>query len=118
MEHLELFGKELIENVRDESMDEYLMIKFGKMKSSDAKALTALISSFSSEDVKKLDKIVLDLTDRVLHNVLRMFDESGDFAIVSKKSAEPDEDIAQLSDGLSGELYGDNGWLNRFSKHH
>lgn len=28
-----------------------------------------------------------------------------------------DEDIVQLSDGLSGELYGENGWNAQFNKY-
>lgn len=41
-----------------------------------------------------------------------MFETSDDFLILSN-----DKNLAEISDGLCGELYTDDGWIGRFSQH-
>ncbi len=113
---LELFGKEFITKVMDFSLNEYQMIKTGKMRSQQAKEISSIISSFNPVDEEKIDSIVLDVIGRLMHNTLRMFEESKGFSIADKKVIPGGEDILEISDGLSGELYGENGWVEKYSK--
>jgi len=113
MEKLELFGQEFIRKIRDLSIEDYLMIKTGKMKSSDAKMVYELYALLSNSDTNKVDTIVVDIIGRALYNALRMFEESKNYTITDKRDH---EDIVQLSDGLSGELYGENGWIEKYGK--
>jgi hypothetical protein len=46
-----------------------------------------------------------------------MFEQSTDFTICEKKSIDPEDDIVELSDGLSGELYSEDGWIEKYSKY-
>jgi hypothetical protein len=116
MEKLESLGKEIIENLRDLSIEEYLAIKKGSLKSRDAQNIYKMFSSVNKEDQDKIDKIVFNVIDRVLHNALWMFEQSKDFTITDKNLISPNEDIVEESDGLSGELYREDGWIKKYSK--
>jgi hypothetical protein len=117
LEKLESFGKEIIDNLRDASIDEYLAIKSGDMKSVDAQNTFKIYTSIEKAHHDKIDAIVLNIIDRVLHNALWMFEQSTDFTICEKKSIDPEDDIVELSDGLSGELYSEDGWIEKYSKY-
>ncbi|MDB5123562.1 MAG: hypothetical protein JWP94_1691 [Mucilaginibacter sp.] len=116
MEKLESLGKEIIENLRDLSIEEYLAIKKGSLKSRDAQNIYKIFSSVNKKDQDKIDKIVFNVIDRVLHNALWMFEQSKDFTITDKNLISPNEDIVEESDGLSGELYSEDGWIEKYSK--
>ena len=116
MKQLDLFGEEFIKVCRDRSINEYLKLKSGDMKSDQAKYIHGLIAPFSSSDKEKIDKIAMEMINRVVHNFMRLFDESNDFAITKKNKVDPDDDLASLSDGLAGELYGENGWIAKYSE--
>ncbi len=113
---LELFGKEIIDNLRDRSIEEYLSIKNGNMKSIDAQDVFRLYNSIDISDQGKVDAVILNIIDRVLHNALLLFEQSSLFTIVEKQVIDVEEDITEMSDGLSGELYSEDGWIERLSK--
>jgi len=117
MDKLELFGKEFIEQLRDVSIEEYLAIKNGEMKSEDAKQVFQSYSLMDKSSQVLADKIILNIIDRVLHNTLWMFERSNDFTICEKKFVDPENDVVEMSDGLAGELYSDEGWIEKFSSH-
>jgi len=117
MDKLELFGKELMKKVRDASIKEYLSIQSGEMKSAEAKEIYDLITSFSTSDMEKIDKIIFDIIDRVLHKFLWMLEGSTDFGIADKAVIDPGENLAMISDGLTGELYGEFGWILKYSNY-
>jgi hypothetical protein len=87
------------------------------MKSVDAQNIFKIYTSIDKIHHDKIDAIVLNIIDRVLHNALWMFEQSADFTICEKSSIDPDEDIVDLSDGLSGELYSEDGWIEKYSKY-
>jgi hypothetical protein len=45
-----------------------------------------------------------------------MFESSDDFSIASKEQTDPQHDLGQISDGLAGELFSDEGWIKKYSK--
>ncbi|MGZ3759795.1 MAG: hypothetical protein ACXVAY_12940 [Mucilaginibacter sp.] len=116
LEKLESFGKEIIDNLRDASIDEYLAIKNGEMKSLDAQNIFKIYTSIDKVHHDKVDVIVLNIIDRVLNNALWMFEQSKAFTISEKGLIDPKEDIVEISDGLSGELYSEDGWIEKYSK--
>jgi hypothetical protein len=70
--------------------------------------IDALLSSLTEKDRETLQRIVLSAIDKTFHYVL-LLAESEQIEIVMD-----DKDVAALSDGLTGELYGDHGWLKKF----
>ncbi|MDQ2180872.1 hypothetical protein [Marinifilum sp. D714] len=118
MKKLDEFGKKLIQEVRDLTTEEYISIKSGQMKSSEAQILFELISGLNSNQQSTLDSIVGEVIDRALHNTLRMFESSESMTVADKEKIELSCDIVESSDGLSGELYGDNGWFVKYSNNY
>ena len=117
--NLDQFGTEFILRIRDAAIEEYQMVKSGEMNSVSAKKIFKHFSSFSEEQKKKIDAIVLDSMEMMLHKFLFYFEENDNWAIVEKGPAENSglSHLAEVSDGLSGELYSDDGWIAKFSKY-
>ena len=65
-------------------------------------------------------KIVLSLlpqiVDTVLHHLLWTLEQSEDITVAVRTAKEQADSIKDLSDGLSGELYGRQGWIAKYSK--
>jgi predicted site-specific integrase-resolvase len=119
MINLEKFGGDFIKQSRDMTLDKYKLISSGKMKSEDAQKILSLLNSFNNDDIQKVNTIVANMVDRTIFNVLYLFEQSNDWVIVDKKQADANslENIAEISDGLSGELYGRRGWIEKYSQY-
>lgn len=52
--------------------------------------------------------MVVDLS---IHNMLCMLEDHSDFSLIKDG-----KNIAELSDGFSGELYTEDGWISKFSE--
>ena len=115
---LEKFGEILIRRVRDKAITDWEMILDGKMKGSSAAQVRALLSRYSIEQVQILEKLIPQVVDTTLHHLLWTLDQSNILKILFSDTDGTTCDIKELSDGLPGELYGDRGWIKRFSKHH
>ena len=119
MDELDEFGKEYIHQVRDRVITKYLMTKSGKMKSAECQSIHKQLLKLNPDQIKLVDQIVSDIIETQLHHCLFMFEASTTWAIVKKDSAKNvDLDhLTQVSDGLAGELYSDEGWIAKFSKY-
>jgi len=61
-------------------------------------------------------RVVLQAVDSGLHDFLFALGEADDFE-EGIAFVVGGQNVAELSDGLQGEPYGDAGWFKRFSKH-
>lgn len=117
---LDRFGKILISEVRDEVIDKYQMIVSGTMKSQEAINLhNTLISSFTDNQIDIVRNIMISIVDDAIHNYLWMLEQHEDDIVMlcSQDNGLDKEDIVKLSDGLSGEIYTEDGWIARYSRH-
>jgi hypothetical protein len=74
--------------------------------------LHANLVQFSKEELEFIIKLIAKVVDEALFKMLFMFEE-GEWTIV-EKTAITDCDVEgldEISDGLSGELFGKKGWL-------
>lgn len=119
MINLDKFGEDFIKQSRDMTLDKYRLISSGKMKSEDAQKITSLLNCFNNNDIQKINTIVANMIDRTIFNMLYLFEQSNDWVIVNKKQADANslENVAEISDGLSGELYGKQGWIEKYSQY-
>jgi hypothetical protein len=114
---LDAFGKYLIQNVRDLTIgDIQRMIEEpsslrGKPKTS------AALAKLSDADKESLNYLAIDIVDSVLHNLLFGFEQAENIKISVETEAGPIDDLKAASDGLAGELYDRDGWINKFSKY-
>lgn len=105
------FGASLMTSVRDRSIDRFEKIQSGSLKAPKAIELHDLLSQFSIEQQSIIKKLIIESVDNTIFNFLFMFEENED-----KKILVSDININEISDGLSGELFSDDGWISRFSK--
>ncbi len=113
---LEKFGEILISKVRDKVINDWEMILDGKMKGSSAVQVRDLLSGYSNEQVEVLERLIPQVVDTALHHLLWTLDQLDTLKILLLDTDGTSWDIKKLSDGLPGELYGDQGWIKRFSK--
>ena len=115
MKPIDKFGKLFVENLRDRPLD-YLQLLFdGMCKAADVQRLQSKVSSLSPDVKATVRELVEDLLTNAMHDILFAFQESHD----DKTGIEiivDGEPIAELSDGLHGEIFGEEGWIVRFSK--
>ena len=114
-EVLDQFGILLMEWVRDWSIEELDNVIRGNGKSPDHKKLGKQFKALNSETQDALEKLVPIAVDTTLHYFLWLIEENQNLDIVIK-TPNGVRSLKNESDGLSGELYSNIGWITRFSK--
>lgn len=108
---LDYFGQILIKNVRDKTICEFNMIIDGKMKDKESVMLYRNFKCMDKETKQIIKSIIPRIVDLGLHNFLWMFEEDENIQILVQG-----KNINDISDGLAGELYAEDGWICKFSK--
>jgi hypothetical protein len=116
-EALDLFGRMLMERVRDEAIDDWGRIFDGRFKDADSACLRQRVSHFSREDMAVVRSLVPRFVDSCLHHLLWTLEQSDHVEITVRTASGVVRDLKQVSDGLAGELYSDEGWIARFSRY-
>lgn len=109
--HLEFFGRNLMNMVRDRTIYE-----FDSTCSGDTMA-TDLISKFTQDEIQAIRKIVIESIDTTIFNVLTMLQDNEDVMSMNITFTHETKDIVKMSDGLGGELFGEFGWFNKYSEY-
>ncbi|MGM3181506.1 MULTISPECIES: hypothetical protein [Dickeya] len=110
-EILDEFGCAVMHMVRDRSIDRFEKIQLGTLKSQRAIELHNLLSDFDEKQKKVIKDLITECVDNTVFNFLFMFEEDE-----NKKILSSDVNVNEISDGLSGELFTEDGWINKFSK--
>lgn len=108
---LNYFGKILISDVRDRTIHGFDMRITGMMKDEDSQKLYEEIKKMDNKQIELIKKIIPQIVDLSLHNMLCMIEENTKIKVQIEN-----ECIDKISDGLAGELYSEDGWIQRFSK--
>ena len=116
MNALESAGKTLIEMVRDESIGKSQDVLAGNIKSQQAQLIHQKLSHLEQPEKDAIIEFMRLSVDSTLHSLLWMVEESPELDLVvycgdSKKY------LSEESDGLSGELYGEDGWIEKYSNY-
>jgi hypothetical protein len=113
--HLDTFGEILIKKVRDVTIHNWDNIIDGKMKGQRSKEIREKLSIFNDEQIEVLKELFPMVVDSTLHHLLWTLEQEDGI----KLSVEVDQkvnSIRDISDGLAGELYTEDGWIMRFSE--
>ena len=110
------FGQLLVTSLRDGALGFFDGLARGHLKSPSTRRLQADLARLSLEQREIVRRCVVACVDRGVHDFLFALGEAHEFGrgisvVVGGK------DIAELSDGLQGEPYGDRGWVAKFGKH-
>jgi hypothetical protein len=113
---LDAFGRKLIDSVRDRTLDDIDLTLTGMAQAGWEQELSRQISSSLDRDGVLLARhLVVIAIDTALHNLLWMLETSDQIRLVAKAPDGAAVDLADVSDGLSGELWTEDGWIARFS---
>lgn len=108
---LSCFGEILIHEVRDRTIHGFDLRITGKMRDKSSQQLFEEIQEMDDSQRQLIAKIIPQIVDLSIHNMLCMIEEQTNIDLKIEK-----ESIAEISDGLAGELYSEDGWIQRFSK--
>lgn len=113
---LDVFGRILMKEVRDLTISSYDRMASGTMKSIMGKKIHALTTPFNEDQKEVIKSIVLTQIDAAIHNFLWLIERKGDSTFpLFLEGGVPPVDLAAASDGLTGELYSDEGWIAQYS---
>lgn len=112
------FGRKIINSVRDQAIFEFEAILFGKMKSESAIKLHNELKTFDKHQIDVLKKTIFASIDNVIYNTLDMLEQNEEsMRLLVSHDGNNERNIVEISDGLSGELFSKNGWIEKFSKY-
>jgi len=112
---VEDFGALFIDRVWDNTVDTMGMIIDGKMKSERAQKLYAKINALDDNAKGVIKEVIMEAIGQNTFNVLQFFEEEEEY-IIGFNGEEGITDLKELSDGLAGELYSEDGWIEKYSK--
>jgi hypothetical protein len=110
---LDRFGELLMSRVRDEAIVDWDMILTGQMKDRDSQRISNAIDQLSPSVKALISELVPQIVDTALHHLLWTIEQNDTVEVRVQGIDGGEVNIAEASDGLSGELYD---WLPRFSK--
>ena len=108
---LDLFGEIFINEVRDRTIRVFDKRIEGTMKDESSQQLYKEVQLLNDSQRELVYKIIEQVTDLSIHNVLCMFEEHDEVKLLYN-----DGNLVEESDGLAGELYTDDGWIKKYSK--
>ena len=113
---LDRVGELLMSRVRDKAIGDWDRILDGRMKGSTADRVRAELAAYGPDCVSTVQQMIPKIVDTTLHYLLWMLEQERDLNLSVQVEGKWVTNLPDLSDGLSGELYGKRGWIARFSK--
>lgn len=104
------FGKVLMDRVRDNTTASVDQMLDGTMKGITAQKIQEKIKVFDKEQMETVEWLVVQVVDLCLHNMLWMVEQEEEITLLYQGAG-----LQEESDGLSGELYTEDGWIQKYS---
>jgi len=115
-EILNNFGKILVKEVRDTVYRHFLKAIAGEMKSPSSIKIRENLSTLSHEQLELVKEAMLSTLDSSLHYFLWMIEQENNFDLIAINNNNFTS-LKGISDGLCGELHGENGWVEKYSEY-
>ncbi len=115
-ESLEKFGALVVRNLRDKMFFDLEMLLRGAWKAPALQELQRRIACLSDSQKQVVHDLAEHMTTTGMHDFLFALQEEADSGGAIKVSVDGHE-VAKLSDGLHGEIFGDDGWIVRYSEY-
>jgi hypothetical protein len=112
---LDIFGKLVTERLRARAIEKVEALSCGRLKAPSLQALQAELASMGSNEREVVRRCLVSAVDGAIHDFLYSLQE-GEYDGASVQVLVGGSNVNELSDGLHGEPYGDDGWITRFSK--
>lgn len=115
---LDILGYKLMYAVRDPSINRFDCILSGDVKAKSLIALHKSLRIFDSEQSEIIREIVVESIDEAIYNFLDMLEQNEEtMKLFISQYGNNGKNVVEISDGLSGELFTEDGWKAKFSQH-
>lgn len=104
-------------SVRDETLSKFDAIAGGQLKSERALRLRKALDALTAEQVDGVKAVMAGVVDDTMHHLLWMLEQDDEQCRLLYGDSTSEHDLVEISDGLSGELYSEDGWIARFSQY-
>lgn len=112
---LDKFGEFIVVNLRDKAIENAEMLLENRSKSPQTKILQDELLTFNAAQKAIVANTVKASIDAAIHDFLFAIEEQADFENDIQIIVNEDN-IVEMSDGLQGELFTQDGWLEKYSK--
>ncbi len=113
---LDKFGKFLVEHLRDKGIRKAEGLLIDEYKAPALLNLQADLYELSENQKELVKKTVTICIDSAIHDFLFALQEKADFENDIQIMVDG-QNIVELSDGIHGEAYSDEGWYAKYSKY-
>lgn len=107
---LEQFGRIIIKDVRDRTIKDIDKCTSGIYKSERGLKISKQYSELKNEKKEFVDYLITEIIDNTIHNFLEMLEQNDDIEVKFNS-----KNIVEESDGLAGELYTEDGWIQKYT---
>lgn len=115
-ERLDRFGRFVVRHLRDRMLYDADMLLKSQWKAPDLQAMQERLSELSIENRATVRALIDQVITRGMHDLLFALQEESD-ADGSIRVFVDGQEVANLLDGLHGEIFGDDGWIVRHSEY-
>ena len=106
---LDEFGELFMRDVRDTAIHSVKALVSGTLKGETARALQPRLAALGNRVT--LEEFGVDIVNHVVFKILWFFVAHEEYRLIAPSG----RNIAELSDGLHGEIFTEDGWIARFS---
>jgi hypothetical protein len=113
-EVLNVFGKALITEVRDRAFENAQKTINGEMKGQMSKTIGEILKKVNR---KERDAIIHLCAMTIGDTISNFFDMLGGDIHLMLQQGDQTYDLFEISDGLYGDMLGENGWIEKYSRY-
>ena len=113
---LNSFGEALINSARDETVETLEQMLRGTARAPYLQVLCTALGEMAEADQKIVLEVALLMIDKTISRSLSVFEDEKNSFFVGSRAEGKIRDVSDSSDGLSGELYTEDGWVHLFSQ--
>lgn len=108
------FGKYLMQYCRDRTLDTVSEIILGKIKSPNHKAVGEALQDLTPAEKKAVEDVAKLLFNESFFQFEQFLNEHTEYKLMYI-DGDASIDLLDVSDGLFGEMVGDDGWIEKYS---
>jgi len=111
---LDTFGRFVIENLFDQGVRKFQQLSNGEVNSPSLRTLQQDLGEFNNKEIEIIQKLILEIMTSSTHDFLFAIQEQADFEEDIQLNV-ANKNVAELSDGLHGEIFSESGWIKKYS---
>jgi hypothetical protein len=116
MTPLDKFGQFVMRNLRDRAIGHHRKLQAGEWRAPALQALQSAVVALPEDTQRLVLRCVAEAIDTATHDFLFALQDAHDRKLGVEVSVDGTS-VAEVSDGLQGEPYGERGWIRRYSEY-